>query len=279
MASCQLPQCLRIGIDPVAAHVSGFNLYWYGVLVAAGFIAAIWLGTREADREGLDGDQVLSAILVAALFGLLGARLSYIVENNPGHYLSPDHVAEALSLWQGGLSFYGGIFGGVLGAWIYAARFDLPLLRLLDLGAIMAPLGLAIGRVGNVINGDLLGYPTNGWGVEYTGTANFLVPADAIGRTRQPVGIYEVLFDAALFAVLYWLYRRRVLRPGQLSGLFLAGWAMGQLLLQAFRTTPTGFAGLKVAQVAALPIIAGGLWLFFRASAIGPSRQAVSRTA
>jgi len=71
MASCQLPQCVRIGIDPIAAHLGGFNLYWYGVLVAVGFIVAIWLGTREADREGLDGDQVLSAVLVAALSGAL----------------------------------------------------------------------------------------------------------------------------------------------------------------------------------------------------------------
>jgi phosphatidylglycerol:prolipoprotein diacylglycerol transferase len=279
MASCQLPQCVRIGIDPIAAHLGGFNLYWYGVLVAVGFIVAIWLGTREADREGLDGDQVLSAVLVAALFGLLGARLYYILENDPGHYLNPSHIGEALSLWQGGLSFYGGIFGAVLGAWIYAARYELPVFRLLDLGAMMVPLGLAIGRVGNVINGDILGYGTKGWGVEYTSTGNFLLPGEALGRTQQPVAIYEVVFDAALFGLLLWLYRRRVLRPGQLSGLFLAGWATGQLFLQTFRATPAGLGGLKLAQVTALPVIAGGLWLFFRAAPLEPSRQAVSKTA
>jgi phosphatidylglycerol:prolipoprotein diacylglycerol transferase len=279
MAGCQLPQCVRIGVDPVAAHLGSFNLYWYGALVAAGFIAAIWLGTHEAEREGLDGDQVLSAVLVAALFGLLGARLYYILSNDPGHYLTANHIGEALSLWQGGLSFSGGIFGGVFGAWIYAARYELPVFRLLDLGAMMAPVGLAIGRAGNVINGDILGYGTNGWGVEYTNSGNFLVPPEALGRAQQPVAMYELLFDAALFGLLLWLHRRRVLRPGQLGGLFLAGWAAGQLFLQTFRVGPTGVGGLKLAQVAALPLIAGGLWLFLRSPRLEPSRQAVSKTA
>jgi phosphatidylglycerol:prolipoprotein diacylglycerol transferase len=281
MAGCQLPQCVSIGVDPIAVHLGAFNLYWYGILVAAGFIVAIWMGTHEADREGLDGDQVLSAILVAALFGLLGARLFYLLENDPGHYLSANHLGEALSLWQGGLSFYGGIFGGALGAWIYAARYELPVFRLLDLGALMAPLGLAIGRVGNVINGDILGYRTNGWGVEYTSSGNFLLPADALGRTQQPVAIYELALDAALFGLLFWLYRRRVLRTGQLSGLFLAGWAAGQLMLQTFRATPAGFAGLKLGQVTALPLIAGGLWLFARRASAPPepARQAAAKTA
>jgi phosphatidylglycerol:prolipoprotein diacylglycerol transferase len=274
MNSCQLPQCVRIGIDPIALHLSSFNLYWYGAFVALGFIAAIRLGTREAERAGLDPDQVLSAALVGALFGLLGARLYYILANDPGHYLSANHLGEALSLWQGGLSFYGGIFGFLLGAWIYAARYALPVFRLVDLAALVAPLGLAVGRVGNLIDGDILGLGTKGWGVEYTGTANLLLPADALGRTQQPVAAYEIAYNAALFGLLYWLHRRGVLRPSQLSGLFLAGWAAGQLFLQTFRVAPTGFGGLKLAQLTALPLIAGGLWLFFRSSGAQPSRQA-----
>ncbi len=135
MDPCQLPGCLRIGVDPVAVHLGGVNLYWYGILVAVGFIAAVRLAMVAAASEGLDEDQLLSALLVAALFGLLGARLFYIFENNPLHSLDPAHLGEALSLWQGGLSFYGAIFGAALGAWIYAARYELPALRLLDIGA------------------------------------------------------------------------------------------------------------------------------------------------
>jgi phosphatidylglycerol:prolipoprotein diacylglycerol transferase len=263
---CQLPTCLKIGMSPVGLHLGLFSVYWYGVLVALGFVAAIRLAGREAEREHLDADQLLSATLVAALCGLLGARLYFILENDPAHYLDPAHVGQALSLWQGGLSFYGAIFGGILGAWVYAARYNLPVLRYLDLGALVTPLGLAIGRVGSLINGDIASYPTHGWGVEYTNPNNLLLPAGVLGRTEQPVALYDVAFEAALFAGLFYLHRRRLLRPGQLGGLFLAGWAMGQLVLQAFRTTPVGFGGLKAAQLTALPVIAGGLWLYLRAA-------------
>jgi phosphatidylglycerol:prolipoprotein diacylglycerol transferase len=250
----------------VAVHLGPISLYWYGLLVAVGFVAAVWLGSREAERDGLDSDRFLSATLVAALVGLLGARLYFILENNPGYYLDPKNVGQALSLWQGGLSFYGGIFAGILGAWIYGSRYNLPVLRYLDLGALITPLGLAVGRLGSLVNGDIAGYRTRGWGIEYNRLDNPLLPPGQLGRTQQPVALYEVIFEALLFAALYYVHRRRALRPGQLSGLFLAGWAAGQLFLQAFRTTPVGFGGLKAAQLTALPVIAGGLWLYFRAA-------------
>ena len=277
MDPCQLPTCLKVGLNPVAAHLGPISLYWYGLFVAIGFVVAIWLGNREAEHDGLDSDQLLSMTLVAALFGLIGARLYFIVENNPGYYLDPKNFSQALSLWQGGLSFFGGIFAGILGAWIYGSRYNLPVLRYLDIGALITPLGLAIGRLGSLVNGDLAGYPTRGWGIEYTSPDNPLLPPKALGHTQQPVALFEVLFEAALFAGLYYLHRRRALRPGQLSGLFLAGWAVGQLFLQALRTTPVGFGGLKAAQLTALPVIAGGLWLYFRASE-QPARQAAAET-
>ncbi|HXO67148.1 MAG TPA: prolipoprotein diacylglyceryl transferase [Candidatus Dormibacteraeota bacterium] len=280
MEPCQLPTCLKIGMSPVGLHVGPLNIYWYGALVAIGFVAAIRLASREAEREKLDSDQLLSATLLAALCGLLGARLYFILENNPGYYLDPTHLGQALSLWQGGLSFYGAIFGGILGAWIYAARYDLPILRYLDLGALVTPLGLAIGRIGSLINGDIASYPTHGWGVEYTNPNNPLLPAGELGRTQHPVALYDVFLEAALFAGLLYLHRRRVLRPGQLSGLFLAGWGVAQLVLFAFRSTPVGFGGLKAAQLTALPVIAGGLWLYLRASGNpAADREAASNTA
>jgi phosphatidylglycerol:prolipoprotein diacylglycerol transferase len=261
---CSLPTCLKIGLDPVAVHLGTFALYWYGLLVAVGFIAAIRIATREAGKVRVDPDQLLSATLVAALFGLLMARVFFVLQNQPSYYIDGKHLGEALSLWQGGLSFFGGIFGAILGAWLYAARYNLPLLRILDLGALVAPLGQAIGRVGNVINGDVVGTTTRGFGVEYTNGNNLLLPSDQVGHTQQPVAIYELLYDLALFAVLFYLWRRRILRPGQLAGLYLAGYAAGQVFLAAFRVAPVGAAGLKTAQLTALPMVAAGLWLFLR---------------
>lgn len=272
MQPCGLPTCLKLGIDPVAIHLGPLALYWYGLLVAVGFVLAIRLATREAERQGLDPDQLLSAALVGALVGLLMARVFYVLQTNPGAYLDPRQLAGALSLWQGGLSFYGGLFGGILGIGLYTARNRLATFRYLDIGALVAPLGQAIGRLGNLVNGDLSGLPTDGRGVEYTNAANPLVAPTAIGRTQHPVALYDVVFELALFALLYYFWRNRPLRVGQLSGLYLAGWGTGQLFLQAWRDTPVGFADLKSAQLTALPIIAGGLYLYLR-SAIAPPAQ------
>ncbi|MDQ6748506.1 MAG: prolipoprotein diacylglyceryl transferase, partial [Candidatus Dormibacteraeota bacterium] len=267
MQPCNLPSCLRLGIDPVAVHLGPLALYWYGLLVAVGFVLAIRLASREAERRGLDPDQLLSAALVGALVGLLMARVFYVLQNNPGAYLDPRQLAGALSLWQGGLSFYGGLFGGILGVGLYTARNGLSTLRFLDVAALAAPLGQAVGRLGNVINGDLTGLGTRGGGVEYTNASNLLVPPHSLGRTQHPVAIYDVVLELALFGLLFYTWRRRALRLGQLAGLYLAGWATGQLFLQAWRDLPVVFAGLKVTQLTALPIIAGGLYLFLRSSA------------
>lgn len=272
MQPCSLPTCLKVGIDPVAVHLGPLALYWYGLLVAVGFVLAIRLATREAEAQGLHPDHLLSAALVGALVGLLLARVFYVLQTSPGAYLDPRRLASALSLWQGGLSFFGGLLGGILGVWLYTARNALPTLRYLDLGALVAPLGQAIGRLGNLINGDLTGLPTRGRGVEYTSFANPLVPPAAIGRTQHPVALYDVIFELGLFGLLFFFWRRRPLRVGQLSGLYLAGWATGQLFLQSWRDTPVGMFDLKSAQLTALPIIAGGLYLYLRSSLAAPAQ-------
>jgi phosphatidylglycerol:prolipoprotein diacylglycerol transferase len=278
MQPCNLPACFKLGLDPVALHLGPLALYWYGLLVAAGFVVAIRLAAMEAERQGLDSDQLLSAALVGALLGLLMARVFYVLQTNPGAYLDPKQLAGALSLWQGGLSFYGGLFGGILGVWLLTAHNSLPTLRFLDLAALVAPLGQAIGRLGNVINGDLTGLPTHGRGVEYTNALNPLVPPSAIGRTQHPVALYDSVFELGLFALLFVFWRRRPLRVGQLSGLYLAGWATGQLFLQSWRDLPSGLGGLKVTQLTALPIIAGGLYLYLRSAAAAPAQLVPDET-
>ncbi|MHB8509026.1 MAG: prolipoprotein diacylglyceryl transferase [Candidatus Dormibacteria bacterium] len=264
MSACAMPRCLKIGMDPALLHVGPVALYWYGLMIAVGFMVAIRLAMTRASREGLDADQLLSAILVAALFGLVGARLYFILETQPGYYLA--HLDQALSLWQGGLSFYGGIFGAVVGAWLYCSRYNLPTLRYLDLGALVAPVGQAIGRIGNVINGDVSGYLTHSFGVAYTNPRNPLVPPTRLFHPSQPVAIYEGLLDLLLFAALWGYARNRRLNPGQLTGLYLAGFSVIQLVVYAFRDAPALSFGLKEGQLTALPVVAAGLWLFLRAT-------------
>lgn len=256
---CNPPGCLKIDINPVLLHAGSFSLYWYGLMIAVGFVVAIRLAMWEAERRGLDADQILSTILVAALLGLLGARLYFVLESQPGYYLS--HPGEALSLWQGGLSFFGGIFGAIVGAWLYCSRYRLPTLDYLDAAAVAVPLGQAIGRLGNLINGDVAGYPTKGFGVEYVNRNNFIVAQSRFGVPMHPVALYDSLFNLALFAFLFLYTRRQRPAPGRIVGLYLGLFSAGQVLLYSFRDVPIVFAGLKQGQLTALPVVAAGLWL------------------
>ena len=94
MDPCSLPTCFKLGIDPIAIHLGAFALYWYGLLVAVGFIVAIRIGSREAEKTGINPDQLLSATLVAALFGLLMARVFYVLQNQPQYYIDGKHLGE-----------------------------------------------------------------------------------------------------------------------------------------------------------------------------------------
>ena len=276
---CHLPGCFTISLSPVLVHIGPFAVYWYGLLIAVGFVAAVRLLLLLAEREQMDPDHTLSAALVAGLFGLLAARLFYIVTNQPGYYLDAKHLGEMLSLSTAGLSFFGGIAGAAFGAWLYASRNRLPLARLLDLAALAAPVGQAVGRVGNLINGDERGLLTNGTGVEYNNPNNPFVPPDRFARTSQPLALYQAVWDTALFLVLVLLYRRRVLRPGQLAGLYLVGYALGEIVVASFAAAPATLLGLKTIQLVAVVAAGAGLAVFLsrrRAVALTPAEAEAS---
>src|ERR1700726_4038084 len=132
-------------------------------MIAIGLYAGIQVGLREATRRGISRDQVMNVALLAAVLGIIGGRLYYVVQNNPSFYVH--HPAEIIAVWQGGMAFFGAIFGGALAIVISAWRWHMPFWSLLDVGALGLAVGQTIGRIGNIINGDIVGYKTKGWGL------------------------------------------------------------------------------------------------------------------
>ena len=138
---------IHIGLDPVLIMIGGLKIHWYGVMVAIGLYAGIQVALRDAPRRGVDRDKLLNASLIAAVLGVLGGRLYYVVQNHPEYYLQ--HPGQILAVWQGGMAFYGAIFGGALalliGSWRYgmvavvAGVLALPGIRLIG----MAPDAIA----------------------------------------------------------------------------------------------------------------------------------------
>lgn len=245
-------------IDPVAFSLGPLAVRWYGLMYLAGFAAGWWLGTR---RIALGGAPVTRAQFDDVLFGsllgvVLGGRLGYVLFYKPAYYLA--HPIEIFALWQGGMSFHGGFLGVLLAMAFVARRHRLPWLAVTDFVAPLAPLGIAAGRLGNFVNGELWGRATDlPWGMVFRGAGD---------APRHPSQLYEMALEGfALFALLWWFSARP--RPrGQVSAMFLAGYGVFRLLGE-FAREPDEYLGylalgLTMGQWLSLPMIAAGLALY-----------------
>ena len=240
---------IKIGIDPVLVTIGGLKIHWYGIMIALGLYAGIQVALRDAARRGINKDQLMNLALLAAVLGIAGGRLYYVVQNNPGFYWH--HAAEIIAVWQGGMAFFGAMFGGALAVAIAAWRWRMPFWSLLDVGALGMTIGQAIGRVGNIINGDIVGYRTNGWGFEYTNPNTF----GPINVPVQPASLYELLISLALFLLL-WNLRNRIHPEGMLAMIYIVLYSISQFFIFFLRDNIIILGGLKQAQVTSLVVIA-----------------------
>jgi phosphatidylglycerol:prolipoprotein diacylglycerol transferase len=252
--SCSSVRLCKIGIDPIAFTLgSGPNalrIHWYGIFIAIGLFVGIQVALRDSLRKGVSPDALMSAALWCAILGVAGGRLYYVVQNDFLDYLK--HPQNIIAVWQGGMAFYGAIFGGALAIALYGLLTHVSVWKLFDVGALGLAMGQGIGRIGNIINGDVIGYPTDGsWGVIYT-HPNALAP---LNRAVQPAAFYELVFSFLLFALL-WSLRKRVQPDGMLAMLYLVLYSLGQLVIFVFRDNVVLYYGLKQAQLTALVVIA-----------------------
>ncbi|MGH8705679.1 MAG: prolipoprotein diacylglyceryl transferase [Burkholderiales bacterium] len=241
-------------IDPVAFSVGPLAVRWYGLMYLAGFFAAWWLGRRRI-AQGLapiTREQLDDLLFYSVLGVILGGRLGYVLFYKPGYYLL--HPLEILALWQGGMSFHGGFLGVLLAAAFFARRHGADWWRLMDFLAPLVPLGIAAGRLGNFINGELWGRVTDlPWGMVFRGAGSL---------PRHPSQLYQFALEGvALYALLWWFSARP--RPrAQVSALFLVGYGAFRFAAE-FAREPDEFLGflalgLTMGQWLCLAMIAGG---------------------
>jgi phosphatidylglycerol:prolipoprotein diacylglycerol transferase len=250
-------------IDPVAFSVGPLAVRWYGLMYLVGFAAGWWLGLRRIEKglAPVTRQQFDDLLFMAVLGVILGGRLGYVLFYKPGYYFA--HPLEIFAVWQGGMSFHGGLLGVILAMAFAARRHKVAFLRLMDFVAPLCPLGIAAGRLGNFINGELYGRVTDlPWGMVFRGAGD---------APRHPSQLYEFALEGlALFALLWWFSARP--RPrGQVSALFLTGYGVFRFIAE-FGREPDSFLGylafgLTMGQWLSLPMIALGVWLFARSSA------------
>ncbi len=247
-----------IDIDPVAITLAGIPVRWYGLILVGAAAVAILLAQREGRRRGV-GPQVVSDVVIwVGAAALVGGRVLYVIQNELGSLA--DHPTHALMVWMGGLSFYGGLIGGLLALVVFARRRGLPLLVALDVAAPAAAAGQAIGHLGCLIGGDSYGIPTDlPWAVIYRNPAA-MAPQ---GVPLHPTQAYEAVLLALLFLGL-WLGRERLGRIGNgtVAAAYLFGLAAIRFGLFYLRDEADVLLGLKTAQLIGLGIALLALVLF-----------------
>jgi phosphatidylglycerol---prolipoprotein diacylglyceryl transferase len=249
---------MTIDWNPVA-HLGPIPINWYGLTWALGFLIGGALVRRHSARYGIKPDRVDTAVLWIAVGTMFGARLYYVVQNDFGEYLQQPF--RILAFWEGGLAFFGGLFGGILAAWMYARRAEIPFGRLADLFAPAVPIGSAIGRISCFLDGMDYGTPTQlPWGVVYT-NLNSYAPND--GVPRHPDQVYELVGDLVIAAVLFKL--RDQFRDGSLFLLYLILFSVLRFFLFFVRgNVPVVAFGLKNGQLTALAILVVAIPMFVR---------------
>jgi phosphatidylglycerol:prolipoprotein diacylglycerol transferase len=245
-------------IDPIAFSIGPLAVRWYGLMYLAGFAAGWWLGLRRI-KTGLapiTRRQFDDLIFLAVLGVVLGGRLGYVLFYKPGYYAA--HPLEILAVWQGGMSFHGGFLGVMLAMWLAARRYKIQFLRLMDFLAPLCPLGLAAGRMGNFINGELYGRVTElPWGMVFRGAGD---------APRHPSQLYQAALEGFALFVLLWWFSSKPRPRGQVSALFLIGYGAFRFIAE-FGREPDAFLGLlalglSMGQWLCIPMIAAGIALF-----------------
>jgi phosphatidylglycerol---prolipoprotein diacylglyceryl transferase len=240
---------VKIPIDPVLVTIGGLKIHWYGIMIAIGLYVGIQVALRDSARRGISGEQLMNVALLAAVLGIAGGRLYYVVQNDPSFFLH--HPSQIIAVWQGGMAFFGAMFGGAIAVAISSRRWKIPFWSLLDVGALGMTIGQAIGRIGNIINGDIVGYKTNGWGFEYTNPQTF----GPLNVPVQPASLYELLISLGLFLLL-WNLRKRIHPEGMLAMLYVVLYSVSQFFIFFVRDNVVVLGGLKQAQVTSLVVIA-----------------------
>lgn len=246
--------------NPVAISVGPLAIHWYGLMYLMAFLQFWWLGKHrilshpQLARNGWTVQQLDDLLFYGVLGVILGGRLGQVLFYEPGYYFSDP--ARILAIWQGGMSFHGGFLGVLLAMAFCAHKWQRAWLDITDFIAPLVPLGLAAGRVGNFINGELWGRvadPSLPWAMVFPRVHDL---------PRHPSQLYQAGLEGLLLFALLWIYSGKTRPRGAVSGAFLIGYGCFRFLAEYFRTPDEGIFGLS-------EVISMGQWLSLPMIVIG----------
>ncbi len=253
--------------NPVALQIGPFAIHWYGLTYLAAFLLFLWLAGRRVRlpqfaAAGWAKKDVEDMLFFGVLGVVLGGRLGYVIFYKPATYLA--HPLEIFEVWKGGMSFHGGLLGVIAAMWLFGRLRKRHFLEVMDVVAPCVPTGLACGRVGNFINGELWGRQADAslpWAMVFP-QAHDQLP-------RHPSQVYQFLLEGLLLFVLLWWYAAKPRARGQVAAAFVFGYGVLRFVAEYFRE-PDAFLGLlalgmSMGQWLCVPMIllGAGLWWWF----------------
>lgn len=247
-------------IDPVAVSLGPLKVHWYGLMYLIGFLAAWGLGRYRAKKMGWTAEQLDDVIFYAALGVVLGGRIGYVLFYNFHEFISEPIIL--FKVWQGGMSFHGGLIGVLLAMLFFGKKYNYSFFTVTDFIAPLVPIGLGAGRIGNFINGELWGKPTDF-------VFGMVVPK--LGEVaRHPSSLYEAILEGVALFFIVWIYSNKPRPTRAVSGLFLIGYGVFRFAVEFVRMPDVqlgylALGWLTMGQLLTLPMLLLGTFLLFKA--------------
>ncbi len=247
-------------IDPIMIEILSFKLYWYGFMYVLSFLIIDYLIIFDSKNKKivLSNDTAEKFTLIILIFAIIGGRLGYILFYGLSHYIS--NPSEIFAIWQGGMSFHGGLLGALLGSYYFSIRTKKSLFEITDIVTFYAPIGLFFGRIGNFINSELYGLQTDGtWGVIFTRVDNIV---------RHPSMLYESFLEGIVLFIILLKLRDKKPDSGILTACFLVMYGIFRSLVEFVRVPDYHigylyFNWVTMGHILSIPMVIFGLVIFF----------------
>jgi len=249
-------------MDRVAIDLGFVQIYWYSITMLTGVIVGSVLAYFEIKRHSINKEDFFNMVFYAIIFGLLGARIYYVLFNL-NYYLS--NPSEILAVWNGGMAIHGAIIGALVTMVYFCKKKKMPLLKVLDIGCVSLIIGQVIGRWGNFFNGEAHGGIVSLSFLEKLHLPQFIIDGMYInGNYYHPTFLYESFLNLICFIILLFLRRSRRIKDGMLLSIYLIWYGVVRFFIEGLRTDSLMLGNIRIAQLVSISLVVIGIILLIK---------------